>query len=269
MIRIERDRICKFDVADSIHHESIFAAAVEMGDRCVLRKIEDLSAPVDRFANEVRLTVAEGASPLGPATTPIEASPAHAAHATIKCWTRRWSMIRSTSRRIFLLAAPALWRKGGALTERPRWDSNPRITDLQSVPLGHLGTRPRGCYVGVERSPRQLEFHCSRVADSPNLYPMSQLTQDSPETVIAPAPLRAGPLGPWAVVVHNDNVNTFDFVIRCLREIARLDPNMAVAKTNEIHHEGASQVTHTHREHAELICDRLSGRGLTVTVEPA
>ena len=25
---------------------------------------------------------------------------------------------------------------------RPRWDSNPRITDLQSVPLVHLGTRP-------------------------------------------------------------------------------------------------------------------------------
>src|SRR4051794_6092744 len=26
--------------------------------------------------------------------------------------------------------------------KRPRWDSNPRITDLQSVPLDHLGTRP-------------------------------------------------------------------------------------------------------------------------------
>ena len=26
---------------------------------------------------------------------------------------------------------------------RPRWDSNPRITDLQSVPLVHLGTRPK------------------------------------------------------------------------------------------------------------------------------
>ena len=30
----------------------------------------------------------------------------------------------------------------GVLRERPRWDSNPRITDLQSVPLDHLGTRP-------------------------------------------------------------------------------------------------------------------------------
>src|SRR4051794_41892617 len=28
--------------------------------------------------------------------------------------------------------------------KRPRWDSNPRITDLQSVPLVHLGTRPAG-----------------------------------------------------------------------------------------------------------------------------
>ena len=36
-------------------------------------------------------------------------------------------------------------RPGGAGCiggERPRWDSNPRMTDLQSVPLVHLGTRP-------------------------------------------------------------------------------------------------------------------------------
>ena len=31
----------------------------------------------------------------------------------------------------------------GGQVERPRWDSNPRITDLQSVPLVHLGTRPK------------------------------------------------------------------------------------------------------------------------------
>ena len=52
--------------------------------------------------------------------------------------------------RPFLLSAP---RHGGVrdLTigtlfgwkGRRRWDSNPRITDLQSVPLVHLGTPPR------------------------------------------------------------------------------------------------------------------------------
>lgn len=31
-------------------------------------------------------------------------------------------------------------KRGGR--ERARWDSNPRMTDLQSVPLDHLGTRP-------------------------------------------------------------------------------------------------------------------------------
>ena len=30
----------------------------------------------------------------------------------------------------------------GGKRVRPRWDSDPRITDLQSVPLVHLGTRP-------------------------------------------------------------------------------------------------------------------------------
>ncbi len=50
---------------------------------------------------------------------------------------------------------------------RPRWDSNPRITDLQSVPLVHLGTRPRfiGCcrVAGRARTRRvdsTLSFHC-------------------------------------------------------------------------------------------------------------
>ena len=96
---------------------------------------------------------------------------------------------------------------------------------------------------------------------------MSNATQVAPS--VTPAPLKAGPLGPWAVIVHNDNVNTFDFVIRCLREIARLELPQAVAKTNEIHEEGASPVVCTNLEHAELVCDRLRTRGLTVTVERA
>ncbi len=43
-------------------------------------------------------------------------------------------------------------------SERPRWDLNPRITDLQSVPLGHLGTRPRP-YPCTERLWRQRNEH--------------------------------------------------------------------------------------------------------------
>jgi len=98
---------------------------------------------------------------------------------------------------------------------------------------------------------------------------MSQSTEIAVETIVVPKPLVAGPLGPWSVVVHNDDTNTFDFVIRCLREIARLEMSVAVLKTNEIHHEGASTVANSHREHAELICERLQSRGLCVTVEPA
>ena len=33
---------------------------------------------------------------------------------------------------------PMRWKR----RTRPRWDSNPRMTDLQSVPKVHLGTRP-------------------------------------------------------------------------------------------------------------------------------
>lgn len=37
------------------------------------------------------------------------------------------------------LAHPRRPKRG---RKRPRWDSNPRIMDLQSIPLDHLGTRP-------------------------------------------------------------------------------------------------------------------------------
>lgn len=100
-------------------------------------------------------------------------------------------------------------------------------------------------------------------------FGMSQGAVALPEAQNAPKPMTKGPMGPWAVVVHNDDINTFDFVIRCLREIARLDSSIAVEKTMEIHHEGASAVAHSHREHAELICERLQSRGLTATCEPA
>ncbi len=98
---------------------------------------------------------------------------------------------------------------------------------------------------------------------------MSNATEVAPECIVVPAPLSAGPLQPWAVIVHNDNVNTFEFVIRCLREIARLDLNLAIERTNEIHVRGASPVACSHREHAEMIGERLKGRGLTVTIERA
>jgi len=100
-------------------------------------------------------------------------------------------------------------------------------------------------------------------------FGMSQGAVASPEVQNAPKPMTKGPMGPWAVVVHNDDINTFDFVIRCLREIARLESPVAVAKTMEIHQDGASAVAHSHREHAELICERLQSRGLTATCEPA
>ena len=98
---------------------------------------------------------------------------------------------------------------------------------------------------------------------------MSATTEAATETTIAPKPLVAGPMGPWTVVVHNDNVNTFDFVIRCLRDIARLELTAAIIKTNEIHDDGAARVAFTHREHAELISERLVSRGLTATIERA
>src|SRR4051812_23087313 len=53
-------------------------------------------------------------------------------------WTQRhWKLLRPKAR--------VVMKEG----KRPEWDSNPRITDLQSVPLVHLGIRPgRGIVAG-------------------------------------------------------------------------------------------------------------------------
>jgi len=139
-----------------------------------------------------------------------------------------------------------------------------------------LGTRPEGeGYGGTFPASRQTLVNCLSHGGVPMAWAagyhfvMSQGAVASPEVQNVPKPMTKGPMGPWAVVVHNDDINTFDFVIRCLREIARLDSSIAIAKTMEIHQEGASAVAHSHREHAELICERLQSRGLTATCEPA
>ncbi len=53
------------------------------------------------------------------------------------------------------------WVRGG---ERPRSDSNRRITDLQSVPLVHLGTRPRCNDIGILSLHQLLQCQCVLVS---------------------------------------------------------------------------------------------------------
>jgi ATP-dependent Clp protease adaptor protein ClpS len=81
-------------------------------------------------------------------------------------------------------------------------------------------------------------------------------------------PTPSKPLPMWKVIVHNDDINTFEHVIKTFMEIVHLEAEDAVKRTMEVHHEGLSIVTVSHKEKAEFIQEQLTSKSLTVTIEP-
>lgn len=75
---------------------------------------------------------------------------------------------------------------------------------------------------------------------------------------------------PWNVILHNDWDNSMTRVIWILVKVM---PGMTLKKATRImyeaHSEGRAVVKSCHKELAELYEERLKGKGLTVTVEPA
>ncbi|MCC7107288.1 MAG: ATP-dependent Clp protease adaptor ClpS [Chloroflexi bacterium] len=75
-------------------------------------------------------------------------------------------------------------------------------------------------------------------------------------------------LRPYAVVLHNDDVNSMDHVVRSLcRSVATLNITRAVKIMLEAHNTGKAIVTVCPLELAELYRDRLESCGLTATIE--
>lgn len=72
---------------------------------------------------------------------------------------------------------------------------------------------------------------------------------------------------PWKVVVWNDPVNLFDYVIWVLMELFGHSKDKASKLTHQIHHEGRAIVTDGPREQAEVDCFRLHRQGLWATLE--
>ncbi|MCA9201515.1 MAG: ATP-dependent Clp protease adaptor ClpS [Planctomycetales bacterium] len=85
---------------------------------------------------------------------------------------------------------------------------------------------------------------------------------------------------PYAVVLHNDDLNGFDFVIGSLRKVFNYNRARAFWLTWKAHKAGRAIVWTGHRELAELKADQLKSCGadplqahlgalpLRVTVEP-
>lgn len=77
-------------------------------------------------------------------------------------------------------------------------------------------------------------------------------------------------LPPYRVVLHNDDVNTMDYVVEVLlRTIPGLSTAAAVTIMLEAHHTGRATVIVCPLEQAETYRDQLESAGLTSTIEPA
>jgi ATP-dependent Clp protease adapter protein ClpS len=73
----------------------------------------------------------------------------------------------------------------------------------------------------------------------------------------------------WRVVLHNDEVHTFHYVIRSLcKVIGTLDRKAAFEVCRQTHGIGKATITKTWKKQAEQFCLGLQRQGLTVSIAP-
>lgn len=75
-------------------------------------------------------------------------------------------------------------------------------------------------------------------------------------------------LPPYKVVLHNDDVNTFEHVILSILRLTPLKEEEAIERTIEAHETGVAVLLVTTRERAELYVEQFASCGLIVTCEP-
>ena len=71
----------------------------------------------------------------------------------------------------------------------------------------------------------------------------------------------------WAVIVWNDDVNTFAHVIKALVEILHHTVARAEQLTSRIHNVGKAVVAYRPKEEAAAVVRRFHGRGIQATME--
>ena len=73
----------------------------------------------------------------------------------------------------------------------------------------------------------------------------------------------------WRVVLHNDEVHTFNYVIRSLSKVVgTLDRKASFEICVQTHGIGKATVTKTWKKQAEQYCLGLQRQGLTVSISP-
>jgi ATP-dependent Clp protease adaptor protein ClpS len=69
------------------------------------------------------------------------------------------------------------------------------------------------------------------------------------------------------VVLYNDDVNTFDWVIECLCELCEHDEIQAEQCAVLVHYKGKAVVKTGEEDKMRIICQALCDRGLSAVVE--
>lgn len=80
---------------------------------------------------------------------------------------------------------------------------------------------------------------------------------------------RAGPLPPWRVLLHDDEVHERSYVADVLNDALPLSYAAAMQRVIQAHRHGVALILITHRELAELYYLQLSKRDLIVSIEAA
>lgn len=75
-------------------------------------------------------------------------------------------------------------------------------------------------------------------------------------------------LPPYKLLLHNDEVNTFDHVIRSVIRLTPIGENDATIKAIEAHESGVSLLLVTHRERAELYVEQFTSLKVNTSIEP-
>lgn len=84
-----------------------------------------------------------------------------------------------------------------------------------------------------------------------------------------PAPAKPEQLPPYRVLLHDDDVNSMEYVVLTLQELTPLAHTRAVEVMLEADARGVALVLVTHKERAELYAEQFASKMMTVTIEPA
>jgi len=71
----------------------------------------------------------------------------------------------------------------------------------------------------------------------------------------------------YALIVWNDDVNTFDWVIKTLIEVSKHEPEQAEQCAILIHYKGKTDVKRGSYEELKTMCEAIVERGIGATVE--